>query len=347
MKINIIFPEFGLSGGVLVALRYAKALNDFGHDVMCYAKRLPYIKPRTIKEAIHAAHRLVKSYDAIVAQERCWKFNYKVPYLINDRTIRDADVVIATAWCTAYDVNSLSSSKGRKYYFIQDYEIWDDEKRGIASYKLPLKHIVIANWIDRILVDKHGCDKSTIIYNGIDLSVFKPNNKRENKELVVLMLYHPLPKKGIKDGLAVLSDIHKVYPNIRIVMFGKTAFVDKPNYIEYFKDPKPELLVRLYQQSDIFLFPAIEEGWGLTVIEAMACGCAVVGTNTGCLLELGINYKNAMISEPGKPDDLRNNLETIIIDKELREGISRNACETVSELAWEKSYCKFEKAIMD
>lgn len=346
MKINIIFPEFGLSGGVMVALRYARALTGFGHDVVCYGKKLPYFKLKTVKDVAHAAHRLVKNYDVEIALERCGRFKYEVPYFINDKTIRNADVVVATAWCTAFDVDQLSDSKGRKFYFIQGHEIWDDKEKGIQSYKLPLKHIAIAKWIDDILVKEYGCESATIVHNGVDLSVFKPDYSRRGEIVTISMMYHLLPKKGITDGLKALGEIHVQYPDVKMIMFGKPEFAEKPEYIDYYRDPKPERLVNIYQQSDIFLFPAREEGWGLTVIEAMACGCAVVGTRAGALLEIGGDGERALISEPGKPELLRDNVLRLIQDKALRDKISVNSLNTAQELSWEKSYSKFERALM-
>lgn len=346
MKINIVFPEFGLSGGVMVGLRYARALSDLGHDVLCYAQRAPYRFPLSVKGALHNVHRLISNYDVEIALERCGSFNYNVPFFINDKTIRDADVTIATAWCTAFDVDKLSASKGRKYYFIQGHEIWDDEEKGIQSYKLPLKHIVIAKWIDDILVNNYGCEAATVVHNGVDLSLFKPDCSKHREYVTISMMYHMLPKKGISDGLKVLEEVHKKYPAVKVTMFGKPEFPDKPDYIDYFRDPDPELLVSIYQQSDIFLFPAKEEGWGLTIIEAMGCGCAVAGTNAGALLEIGKDGVNALISEPGKPEQLLVNVERLIQDKELRDKIEGNAIKTAQELSWEKSYGQFEKALI-
>lgn len=346
MKINILFPEFGLSGGVMVALRYARALTDFGHDVLCYGKKLPYFMPKSVKDVAHAAHRLISNYDVEIALDRCGAFNYSVPLFINNKTIRDADVTIATAWCTAFDVARLSASKGRKYYFIQGHEIWDNEEKGIQSYKLPLRHIAIAKWIDDILVNDYGCERATIVHNGVDLSVFRPEKSKRNENITISMMYHLLEKKGIPDGLKVLEDVHKEYPNIKMIMFGKPEFTEKPDYIEYYRDPDLSLLVSIYQQSDIFLFPAREEGWGLTVIEAMACGCSVVGTNAGALLEVGQDGENSLISEPGKPEQLMMNVERLIRDKKLRNMIEDNAINVAQKLGWDKSYRKFEEALM-
>ena len=42
-----------------------------------------------------------------------------------EKKIPDADAVVATSWETAYPVRMLKENKGRKFYFIQHYEIWD------------------------------------------------------------------------------------------------------------------------------------------------------------------------------------------------------------------------------
>lgn len=345
MKINIVFPEFGLSGGVMVGLRYARALTDLGHDVLCYAQRAPYRFPQSVKGALHNVHRMISNYDVDRALERCGSFKYKVPLFITDKTVRNADVTIATAWCTAFDVYRLSASKGRKYYFIQGHEIWDDKDKGIQSYKLPLKHIAIAKWIDNILVTDYGCEPATIVHNGVDLTVYKPETSKRGESITISMMYHLLAKKGVPDGLRALNEIHKQYPEIRIIMFGKPEFTDKPDYIEYHRDPDQEILVSIYQKSDIFLFPAHEEGWGLTIVEAMACKCAIVGTRTGALLEIGVDNENALISDPGKPEQLTDNVFRLIQDKKLRTKIEENALKTAQELSWEKSIKKFEEAL--
>jgi glycosyltransferase involved in cell wall biosynthesis len=346
MKINIILPEFGLSGGVMVALRYAKALSRFGHDVVCYAKKLPYLRPKRIKDVAHIVHRIVSNYDVDIALKQYGPFMYKTPLFVNNKTIRDADITIATAWCTALDVYKLSIKKGEKVYFIQGHEIWDDKEKGILSYKCPMNHIVIAKWIDDILVNDYGCKPGVIINNGVDLKLFKQDLSKRNKVTTIAMMHHFLEIKGIPDGLRVLDQVHMKFPDIKIIMFGKNEFINRPDYIEYFKNPVRDEIASIYQQSDIFVCPARAEGWGLTIVEAMACGCAVAGTKTGALLEIGNNGENSLISEPGIPEDLFANVERLILEEKLRKKIGKNAIKSVQRFGWDKSYQKFEKTLM-
>ena len=116
---------------------------------------------------------------------------------------------------------------------------------------------------------------------------------------------------------------------------------------KYYQNPSRKLLLKLYQSSDIFIFPSREEGWGLTPIEAMSCGCAVAGTNVGCMLEIGENGVNALVSKAGDINALSNNIKQLTRNRKLREKIEENARITAKKLSWNKSTKKFNKILLD
>ena len=69
----------------------------------------------------------------------------------------------------------------------------------------------------------------------------------------------------------------------------------------------------------------------------MACGCVVVGTRTGFVLDLGKHRENMMISEPGDVSGMVENVEEVLSDSVLMKKIQKNAIETAEGLDWEKS----------
>lgn len=77
----------------------------------------------------------------------------------------------------------------------------------------------------------------------------------------------------------------------------------------------------------------------------MACGCVVVGTNTGFTLDIGKNRTNMMISPPGNVQLLSENIVNVIKDNCLSEYVRSNARNTVQYLEWEKSGKKFEEVL--
>lgn len=350
MKINFVIPTPGNTGGLHVIYKYAEEFQKKGHEVNIYYPLKLYLldfsRNKIWQKGFVFYRTLVNIYHfCICHDEKKYNDNVNMKFvpLINDFYIPDADYVIATAWPTAYDVAKLGKEKGEKYYFIQDYEIWDDEYKGNESYKLPLHHIVIAKWIDDVLNKKVGVKKRTIINNGIDLMEYHNENKKINRKepLNFLMLYHSLPKKGVKYGLEVFDKIRKEYQGVTLTMFGVKKGDDIPDYVNFVENPSQNEIRNLYCNADIYIYPSLIEGWGLTVVEAMAAKCAVVGTNTGCLIDIGINGKNVMISEPKDIEGMVDNIRLLIEDRELLEKISIEGYESVQKLSWDKSVEKF------
>ena len=177
-----------------------------------------------------------------------------------------------------------------------------------------------------------------IVYNGLDASIYHSMAiKRKTNEISFLMLNHKLGQKGVANGLAAFEEVKKKYSNVKLRMFGICDRTNLPEDVEYFQNPSKGKIVELYSKSDIFIFPSIEEGWGLTPLEAMACGCIVVGTRTGFVLDLGKHRVNMMISEPGDISGMVLNIEELLSNPVLIKKIKEKSIETVKSLDWEKS----------
>ena len=76
-------------------------------------------------------------------------------------------------------------------------------------------------------------------------------------------------------------------------------------------------LFALYQRAIAFVYPSLYEGFGIPILEAFACGCPVVLSNTSCFLEVAEDA--ALYFETNNKNDLSNKLEEIIVDLDLRK----------------------------
>lgn len=346
MKINFIVPSLGISGGIDVVYKYVNLLSERGHDVCVYKELKATNMHRyrfEIKNDIHQIYCTAKT----ILQKNKWKHeNDKYVLEISNDSIRDADVIIATAWPTAYKVAELSNNKGKKYYFIQDYEIWDNPEWVKNSYKLPLEKVVISSWINSCLKKELNIGPFPIVYNGLDIKIYHHINVcKEEGKINFLMLNHKLEKKGVNNGIKVFEEIKKRYRNCKLCMFGMCDSDNLPNYVEYYQNPTKQKLVELYSESDIFIFPSLEEGWGLTPLEAMACGCIVVGTNVGFVPDLGLHRVNMMISEPGDIEGMINNVEELIENQELFKKIHGEMGKIIHKLDWNASVVTLENIL--
>jgi glycosyltransferase involved in cell wall biosynthesis len=80
----------------------------------------------------------------------------------------------------------------------------------------------------------------------------------------------------------------------------------------------------IYNQHQVLLFPSIwEEPFSITILEAMACGLAVIGTTTGGSREILVDGENSLTFAAGDSKALAGQIERIMIDPDLRSNISK------------------------
>ena len=140
MRISFIIPFTHKTGGIAVVLEYYRQLTAMGHEVNVFYPQLPYsvyLNSVPLREKISLLKQLLRPKRAIP------HFTENIPVKpvikINNLFIPNADAIIATAWPTAYDAAKLSPKKGRKFYFVQGYEIWHGHVSEVDnSYRLPL-----------------------------------------------------------------------------------------------------------------------------------------------------------------------------------------------------------------
>lgn len=241
----------------------------------------------------------------------------------------------------------MADSKGKKVYFIQGYEVNDEGTNKIEvedSYKLGMNMFTIANWLEE-LVEAISGQEVKVIRNWTKDSEFIQGEKQVNDPRAIIMLGNTAVHKGWNLGLEVLKKAQEKY-NCRIILYGIRQIPDLPESFEFYQQPKRELLMRLYSEADICLFPSIREGWGLTVTEAMAHKCAIVGNNTGVVLEICEDGKTALISESKTAEDLKNKLFKVIEDEKLMKKLQDNGYELAKKYAFSNQSKLFEEYLL-
>jgi glycosyltransferase involved in cell wall biosynthesis len=93
-------------------------------------------------------------------------------------------------------------------------------------------------------------------------------------------------------------------------------------------------LKALYERCAIYIFPSLWEGFGLSLLEAMACGAPVICSNCSSLPEVGGNA--VLTFDPQDPKDISKRILEILEGPELRKDLIHNGFERVKEFSWER-----------
>lgn len=359
MKITFVLPTLGLTGGMRVLSIYTELLQKRGHKIFIVSLPLP--QPTLIQQLrsllrgrgwLSAPKTQKSHFDKVDVESRVIETNRP----ITDLDVPDADIVMATWWETAEWVAKLSPSKGAKVYFLQHYEAFDYVPKGRveATWRLPMHKIAVAQWLADIARNEYGDLSVSLVPPTVDTKQFYDPQSRakqpRGKQLVptVGMYYTTTPWKGCDIALKAFSIAAKKIPNLRLVAFGcghDGPLADLlPEGTEYNKEPTQDQLKEFYSKCDAWLFSSRSEGFGLPILEAMACGTPVIGTPAGAAPEL-LAGGGGILVKPEDPEDMAKAIEQIcqLSDAEWR-AMSETALETVRNYTWEDATNLLEAA---
>jgi len=261
----------------------------------------------------------------------------------------DADVVVATWWLTAEWVATLPVSKGAKAYFIQHHEIHSNLpiQRVRGTYRLPLRKIVIAQWLADVMRSEYGDGDVDLVPNSVDhQQFFAPPRGRQERPTVGL-LYSSMDWKRFALAAEALARVRRALPNLRVECFGtERPERDLPPFMNFTFDPPQSSLRDLYAACDVWLTASSSEGFNLPAMEAMACRTPVVATRTGWPAEAIVDGVNGACVGIDDVEALARETERLLrLSDEDWRALSDGAYATVRDSSWERSTDLFEAAL--
>ncbi len=356
MRIGFVLPRFSLTpiGGFKVVYEYAVHLAENGHQVYLF-------HPRRLSSARSFEDR-IKEPLWIQRCQRQLRQSFWFPSVLTTPGVQmqfvpvpspfylpDLDAIIATGWRTAPWIAQFPPSKGRKYYLIQHYEVWDGPKEEVdATWQLPLHKIVIARWLYDLGEKNFDQGKRmTYIPNGIDFTHLRmtvPPSERSVRHIG--MLYHTNYWKGTEIGLKALDLVKEHYPDLQSTVFGAPPRgQDIPSWIKYLRLPSPLELEAYYNSCTIFVHPSLSEGWPLPPAEAMACGAALTACSNEGVRDYAQHNKNALLSPPGDAESLAENIMELIRKPDLRIQLAEEGHRHIRQFTWELATTSLEQVL--
>jgi glycosyltransferase involved in cell wall biosynthesis len=193
-----------------------------------------------------------------------------------------------------------------------------------------------------------------VVHPGIDDDFLSPGEKSTIPTIsyVGRLKEH----KSVHVLIESFKDIIGKLPNARLVIAGdgeeenklkvlteKLGLQDSVSFLGKVTEEEKRDILR---KSWVFVTPSLIEGWGITTIEANACGTPVVAFDVPGLRDSVQHEKTGLLVPYGKRDLLTDSVFKILTDSDLRNELSRNSIEWAGNFGWNKSSKKFTESIL-
>lgn len=188
------------------------------------------------------------------------------------------------------------------------------------------------------------------IYNSLPETFVPANIKRNYGKVVTLGAVSRLEAiKGMDLVIPAFSKVLEKHPDTKLIIVGDGSLNGLMHKqaeetgcaanIKWTGRQPQESLPDWYVKMDIVLMPSRSEGFGLTAIEAMSCGCVVVAANTGGLPQVVKDKEVGLLHKPESIDDISEKTISLIEHPDLRKEYSGNAAEYVKRFCF-NNYAK-------
>jgi glycosyltransferase involved in cell wall biosynthesis len=275
---------------------------------------------------------------------------------------RKFDAVICTLYASTHWLPTFNIGPNLGYY-IQDYEPFffetgsRDFRLANASYvtRADLRLFCKTEWVAK-KVQQLSNSSPQVIGPSVNLALFSPNSSRAIGEPIHIaaMLRPSTPRRAAMRTAGVLVQISKRYGSrVRITTFGASSEqltdygIVLPTEIENVGYIKPDGMALLLSSCHIFVDASDFQAMGLTALEAMASGCAVVVPMDGGCKEFATHLENAILVNTGDPQQVEQAIAHLIDDQELLRRIQRNAVMSVAGLGPLGAACRLAEFMLD
>jgi len=222
------------------------------------------------------------------------------------------------------------------------------------AYKKIIKHaldkakqiICPSNFVKRDLINFYHTreNKINVLYEGVDFKQKETANQQISGKVTkpyILYVGAAYPHKNLEFLIKsfILFNKDNTY---ELVLVGRTDFFyerlikDSANQknIVFWGEASDENLINLYRNCLFFVFPSLNEGFGLPPLEAQNCGAAVLSSNSSCLPE--ILGESALYFNPIKVEDLMEKMKELSQNQDLKNRLVNLGNENYKHFSWDK-----------
>ena len=366
MNIGIVcYPTYGGSG--VLATELGLGLANKGHKVHFITYRMPARLPSFHE---HIYYHEVNAYDyplfeyapyesalaskmvhvAVSEQLDLLHVHYAIPhasvaYLCREILKSKGMYIPFVTTLHGTDITLVGSDPS----FAPVVEFSINASDGVTAVSQFLKKLTESTFDVKIPID--------VIYNFVDIQRFKIIDKGHFKKAIApngeRILMHISNFRKVKRIDDIVTAFHKISSQIpsKLILVG-----DGPERLTIEKQVtelglqsqvvflgKQDAIEEILAISDLFMLPSETESFGLSALEAMACGVPVISSNAGGLTEVNLHGVTGFTVEVGDTDKLADHAIELLNNNEMHASFSAAAFERAEYFNVDKIVCQYEK----
>lgn len=335
-KVLFILPVQNVGGGANVVIDEARCMRNMNVDVQLF--NLDVFRSSFLQAYPHL------DIPIIFAQQK------ELPVIANQFDAAIATANFSIEWLKPLEDQVLPVLG----HYIQDFEPFMYEansleaKNALQAYKIikNIKPFTKTKWT-QMTVQKFTGVKAKNIGISVNINLFRPRDIRifgEKPIKITAMIRMESKYRNPEMTLEILRRIKKEFQqNVALQIFGSVDIRYANHHIpldfnfDQYGIINQLQVANLLSKSDIFVDFSTHQAMGLTALEAMACGCAVIVPQNGGAIEFIQDSFNGLIADTTRPEDCYQKLKTLVIDDVLRTNIQLHAIHDVTNYYPEKT----------
>ena len=216
-------------------------------------------------------------------------------------------------------------------------------------------HYLVASSFTRETLAENGAARSSIsvIPYGVDTNRFMPDARRRSplgSKLRLLFVGRINQRKGIKYLLQALRLLNRNDVHLTVcgrVVDGLELFRSFGDQVDVRPSVSAAELIAAYQSADMFVFPSVAEGFGLVLLEALACGLPILSTTCTAAPDLIENSSEGFVVEPRRPDLIADRIDWALNHRDEVVEMGHRARLCAEKFTWQRFRSGVVQAVKD
>jgi len=339
LLISFLLPNAGVGGGVRAIVEFGNQLLNRGHQVRIFY-RTDNFSLRQIMQTAYLKFRY-GNHDWLAGFQ-----GESQPYdTLKVLDFSQDEIILSMCARTTLDAHELPEEHGIKVLHCHGAELENWEQMSQA-WKLPKYILVVSSHLIDMFKEVAGKDVLGIVPDGVDMDQYYPAfNETERRGVGAALRWRP--SKAPEMTISVINELKARIPQVSIYSYGSGRRPDAYGVDTYLRLPSVTKAREIYSKSIIWLLTSKNEGFGMPVLEAMACGCIVISTKCGGPEDVIQDGVNGFIVPVDDVDAMVLSVMCLLKDTELRKKMQIAAYDTARNYTWHKAALQLEEFLFE